>query len=66
MPLVTRTSIAGEVLKQDEEPSNKTNGTIWVDTGDSPPSINVADGSKYNMPSFKLKGVTKVPGEALL
>ena len=66
MPLVTRTTIAGNIIKQDEEPTDKTLGTVWVDTGDSPPSINVADGTSYKMPAFKLRGTKHVIGEGLI
>lgn len=58
MPLVTRTTTAGNVIKQDSEPDDKTKGTIWIDTSDSPNSINVANGTSYESPSIKVSSTT--------
>ncbi len=47
MPLVTRTTTQGNIFKQDTEPDNKTNGSLWVDTSVDAPALSVADGTVY-------------------
>jgi len=47
MPLVTRTTTQGNIFKQDTEPDDKTNGSLWVDTSVDAPAISVANGTTY-------------------
>jgi len=49
MPLVTRTTTAGNIIKQATEPTDKTNGTVWVDTSEDPPVTNIANGTSYSV-----------------
>ena len=65
MPLVTRTTTTGNVIKQNTEPDDKTNGTVWIDTSSDPPTFAVANGVQYGAPRL-LMGTAKVPAEALL
>lgn len=48
MPLVTRNTGAGNIYVDSTQPSDVTNGTIWIDTSSSPPEAKVADGSSYS------------------
>jgi len=57
MPLVTRTTTQGNIFKQDTEPDDKTNGSLWVDTSVDAPSLSVANGTKY-----KAIQVALIPG----
>ena len=52
MPLVTRTTTAGNIIKQDTQPDDKTNGTIWIDTSSDPPTFAVANGTEYGAPKI--------------
>lgn len=36
MPFVTRTSLQGNIFKQDSEPDNWLNGDLWADTNSTP------------------------------
>lgn len=65
MPLVTRTSGNASVFKDTTEPSDKSNGNIWMDTNDSPASLSVADGSNYVDAKVKV-GSQAVPVGALI
>jgi len=49
MPLVTRTTSNASVFKQDTEPADKTNGNIWLNTSNDPPSLKVANGTTYDV-----------------
>jgi hypothetical protein len=59
MPLVTRTTTAGNIIVQDAEPTDFTDGTIWIDSNDSPNTINVATGTAYTRPAIKV-GTTSI------
>ena len=65
MPLVTRTTTAGNIIKQDTQPDDKTNGTIWIDTSSDPPTFAVANGTEYGAPRLLVNG-TKIPIGAFL
>ena len=43
MPLVTRTSVQGNIFVQDTEPASWIDGDLWVDTSVNPPAVNVND-----------------------
>jgi len=49
MPLVTRTTTSGNIIKQDTEPTDKTDGTLWIDTSTDPPVANIANGTSYSV-----------------
>jgi len=65
MPLVTRTSIQGSVFTDTTEPTDKTAGSIWVDTSTTRPRIYVADGSDYIVPGIPV-GSSSVSQEATI
>ena len=43
MPLVTRTSVQGNVYKQATEPPSWENGDLWIDTDDGIVYVNIDD-----------------------
>lgn len=43
MPLVTRTSVLGNIYKQNTQPVSWVNGDLWIDTSVSPPREYVND-----------------------
>lgn len=47
MPLVTRTSGNSTVFRSDTEPSDFTEGNIWIDTSVTPNVLYVANGTDY-------------------
>jgi len=59
MPLVTRTTTQGNIFKQDTEPDDKTNGSLWVDTSVDAPALSVGNGTTY-----KALQVALVPGKS--
>ena len=65
MPLVTRTTTAGNLYKQDAEPDDKTDGAVWIDTNDAPNTINIATGTEYREPAIKIGG-TVIPMRAMI
>ena len=66
MPLVTRTSKFGNIIKANDEPVAKTNGDVWVDTDDSKRGIMVADGADFNPVGLKINDTTTVSVKALI
>jgi len=65
MPLVTRTTTQGNIFKQDTEPDNKENGSLWVNTSLDAPSLAVSNGTIYK-PMQVLLGVHNVSVEVLV
>jgi len=66
MPLVTRTTTQGNIFKQDTEPDDKTNGSLWVDTSVDAPAISVANGTTYKAIQLSfVPGSQNIPAEAL-
>lgn len=42
MPLVTRTSVQGNIYRQSTQPTSWENGDLWVDTDDGKVYVNVS------------------------
>lgn len=67
MPLVTRTTTQGSIIKQDEEPTDKSNGTLWINTSTDSPTIAIANGTDYKGLRMQLgTNPVGVPIEAFL
>ena len=54
MPLVTRTTTTGSWKVQDTEPSDKTNGTGWIDTSTTPANLKMGNGSSFEVIAIQL------------
>jgi len=67
MPLVTRTTTQGNIFKQDTEPDDKTDGSLWIDTSVDAPSLSVANGTTYKALQMAIvPGTTNVSVEAMV
>jgi len=65
MPLVTRRAEQGSLFSNATEPTDTTNGNLWVDTSTDAPTLSVSNGTNYIGPKILIK-TTKVPIEAML
>lgn len=65
MPLVTRRAEQGSLFSNPTEPTDKTNGNLWIDTSSDAPTLAVSNGTNYVGPKI-LINTQKVPIEAML